>query len=123
MRALDDMVNIEAAAAAACLAAPARTAAHLALDCLPFDPRSRGTTIHRRYVGRTSAKWASTERASALHGLPPQVFAHVGKISHRRPCLLEREQSNRKRERLQRLGYALRNRRGTLGTRQGRSQQ
>jgi hypothetical protein len=66
-RALDHVVNIEASAAAARLAAPARAAAHLALDRLPFDPRGRRAAIHRRRIRPTSSEWASAERASALH--------------------------------------------------------
>src|SRR5262245_48496798 len=62
-----DVVNIEATAAAIRLAAPARAAAHLALDCLPFDAGGGRTAVE--CIERTSSKlqriqsapWCSVE--------------------------------------------------------------
>ena len=80
-RALDHVVNVEAATASARLAAPAGAAAHLALNCFPLESRGRRAAARPNHVRGTSSECRTAQWTTALHLRAPLAFAHVGKIS------------------------------------------
>jgi len=79
-RALDDVVDVQAATAAAGLATPLRPTAHLVLNRGPFESGGRGAAVYGNYVGLTSSK-ALWRRTAALHRLSLLSFTHVSNDS------------------------------------------
>jgi hypothetical protein len=80
-RALDHMVDVEAATASARLAAPGRAASYLALNRFPFEAGGRWAAARASRFRRMSSEFGTAQGTTAVHRRAPFDFCPRGQIS------------------------------------------